>query len=72
MNTVKRLFQYIKPYRKQLLLGFLAMLVVAGIQLLVPYLAGKVLFDDALGGKGNRALLNLVAIGVIALVLTKG
>jgi ABC-type multidrug transport system fused ATPase/permease subunit len=68
-QTLVRLLSYLLPYKKQMALAFLAMLVITGLTLLIPYLL-KIAVDqniaqNDLQGLARSALLMAAAfIGV--------
>jgi len=66
---LKRLFTYLKPYRKKILLTVLIMLIASGANLIGPYLIKKAI-DDSIPNKdvGNLVVLSCIYLG--ALVIT--
>jgi len=59
-ETLKRLWEYLKPHRFRLLLVFLLVIVTSLLMLAGPYLIGKAI-DDYIIPKNFRGLLYLVA-----------
>src|SRR5579862_4253641 len=64
----KRLFAYLKPHWRLLLLGFLCSVGTALVALGLPFIAGSLL--TVLIGK-KPLLLNLVCLGIVALFAVK-
>jgi len=71
MNVQRRLMGYLRPYRMSLILALACTVFVSLTSLVVPWLTGKGLIDKVIVKK-NVNLLNLVALGFIALVMVKG
>ena len=71
MNVQRRLMGYLRPYRMSLILALTCTVFVSLTSLVVPWLTGKGLIDKVIIKK-NVHLLNLVALGFIALVMVKG
>jgi len=71
MNVQRRLMGYLRPYRMSLILALACTVFVSLTSLVVPWLTGKGLIDKVIIKK-NVHLLNLVALGFIALVMVKG
>jgi len=71
MNVQRRLMGYLRPYRMSLILALACTVFVSLTSLVVPWLTGKGLIDKVIIKK-NVHLLNLVALGFIALVVVKG
>ncbi len=70
-QLMRRLLRYLRPYRWKVVLGVAILLVVAGLELLGPYLT-KVALDRAIPD-GDLPLLGVLAgIYLAALVLTFG
>lgn len=69
-NQLSRLFQYLKPYSKNLLPGAIAALIVGTIiRLTVPILIGIVAFDRVIKHGTEKSLFTLVTcIGVLYLI----
>ncbi|MBB5367737.1 MULTISPECIES: lipid A export permease/ATP-binding protein MsbA [unclassified Janthinobacterium] len=65
---LKRLTALHAPYKKHLALAFIAMIVTAGTEPLLPY-ALKLLLDNGFGGKVNFSfwLVPLIVIGIFAI-----
>jgi len=59
-QVVVRLLAYLRPYARQMSFAFLAMLVVTGLTLLMPYLL-KVVVDDKIATGDRNGLLWLCA-----------
>ncbi|MDI6871753.1 MAG: ABC transporter ATP-binding protein [Bacillota bacterium] len=70
MDKTRRLLAYLKPHWRTFLGGFLAMLVVIAINLMIPFIFGRLL--GTLLHRGQQVQLNLLAGGVVVLVLIKG
>ncbi|MFW6034675.1 MAG: ABC transporter ATP-binding protein [Halanaerobiales bacterium] len=70
MNTYQRLFKYLKPYKLQLIIGAISVVIVGILSSAVP-LVIKVLIDYVLL-EGNMVLLNMLAISGILLYVIKG
>ncbi|GAB4344864.1 MAG: ABC transporter ATP-binding protein [Candidatus Abyssubacteria bacterium] len=66
-RLIKRLWRYVRPYRRRIFISLLLMLVVAGFQLLRPYLV-KLAIDRHIvtGQEEGLALLALVFLLAIA------
>lgn len=70
MKTLQRLFGFVKPYFGRFVLAFIAMLVLAGIDLSFPKII-QYLLDEVFKQKKYH-LLNWVIIVLITLVASKG
>ncbi|MED4224011.1 ABC transporter ATP-binding protein [Neobacillus cucumis] len=66
---LKRLFTYLKPYKKKIILTVLIMLIASGANLIGPYLIKKAI-DESIPNKdvGNLLVLSCIYLG--ALVIT--
>ncbi|MHA7964891.1 ABC transporter ATP-binding protein [Paenibacillus sp. CAU 1782] len=62
-----RLLKFAVPYKKTVAIVIFLMLLNAVCSLIIPYLMGTVLFDQALAGKGNFAGQIGLVIGLIIL-----
>lgn len=71
-STARRLFAYLAPYRAQFVGGMLALFCTAAINLTVPLLFGRGLIDYVLAREKNFFLLDVAAVGLVALFLIKG
>lgn len=60
-ETLKKLWEYLKPHRVRLLLVFLLVIITSLLMLAGPYLIGKAI-DDYIIPKNFRGLLYLVAV----------
>ena len=65
---LKRIFSYLTPYWKQLLLVFLCIILSSVLALMPSILTGKII-DDGLIGRNMKALVTLI---VLSLALTLG
>lgn len=63
VRIILRIFGYIRPYTKYMMLGYLAMAVSIGMQLAIPRLV-ELVIDGGLVDESNRVL----TIGVLAIV----
>jgi ATP-binding cassette subfamily B protein len=68
-QLMRRLLQYLRPYRWKVVLGVAILLVVAGLELLGPYLT-KVALDRAIPDGDLGLLGQLAVIYLVALLLT--
>ncbi len=66
-QLMRRLLDYLRPYRWKVVLGVAVLLVVAALELLGPYLT-KVALDDAIPN-GDLPLLGRLAIAYLAAML---
>lgn len=67
---IKKLFVYVKPYIKYLIISSISMVIVGGLTALVAYLIKPVL-DDIFISK-NKQMLVLLPIAVVIVYLLKG
>lgn len=65
-----RLLKYAVPYKRTVAAVILLMLLNAGCSLVIPYLMGTVLFDQALAGEGRFAGQIGLVVGLIILFRT--
>ena len=72
MTTSRRLLAYFKPYWGYLVLGILCTLVTTSVTLVVPWIIGKDLIDSVILKGKDLSLLNLIAVGLLALFVIKG
>ncbi|MGE5575822.1 MAG: ABC transporter ATP-binding protein [Syntrophothermus sp.] len=72
MRTLYRMFKYLRPYWRQFLLSFAALLLVTAANLALPRLVGRGLIDQILTQEKSIARLNLLAGSIILLFLVKG
>lgn len=70
MDKARRLLAYLKSYWRPFLGGFVAMLFVIAINLAIPFIFGRLL--GTVLRQGEQVQLNLMAGGVVLLVLVKG
>ncbi|MCD6129467.1 MAG: ATP-binding cassette domain-containing protein [Deltaproteobacteria bacterium] len=68
--VIKRLFVYVKPYIKYLIISSISMVIVGGLTALIAYLVKPVL-DDIFISK-NKQMLILLPIAVVIVYLLKG
>ncbi|MCP5094563.1 MAG: ABC transporter ATP-binding protein, partial [Chloroflexi bacterium] len=69
-DVYRRLLGYLRPYRKQVLIGYLAMLAATGLNLLVPQIIANAI-DEGLATKEATALF--IAGGIIlGIALVRG
>lgn len=66
---LKRMFAYLKPYRKKIFVTVLIMLIASGANLIGPYLIKKAI-DESIPKKDVAGLLALAGIYLIALIMT--
>jgi len=64
-HIIKRLFQWIKPYRKSMILSCIIMLLASGISLTSPWLTKKVI-DEAIPTKNYTMLFILSGIMLLS------
>jgi len=69
-GTLRRVAVFFKPYRKQIAAAFAAILVIAGLGLINPYLL-KLLIDDAIPN-GDLRLLNIFVGLMIVVPIVSG
>jgi len=69
-KLVRRLFVYVKPYIKYLILSSISMVIVGGLTALIAYLVKPVL-DDVFISK-NRQMLILLPVAIVIVYLLKG
>ncbi|MGE5507703.1 MAG: ABC transporter ATP-binding protein [Chitinophagales bacterium] len=70
--TGLRLLSYIRPYLRPFLTALFAMVVLAAINLSVPYLFGQTLIDRILLQTRSRTYLTLLAVGIVFLYVVRG
>ncbi|WP_129728859.1 ABC transporter ATP-binding protein [Ectobacillus funiculus] len=66
---LKRMFAYLKPYRKKIFVTVSLMLIASGANLIGPYLIKKAI-DESIPKKDVAGLLALAGIYLIALIMT--
>ena len=75
-NTGRRLLSYVKPHKLQLIAGLLSILILAAVQVALPLILGRGLFDQLLIGKGaleeSLQYLNYFALLILLLFALKG
>ncbi|MFA4967892.1 MAG: ABC transporter transmembrane domain-containing protein, partial [Candidatus Margulisiibacteriota bacterium] len=69
MRLYSRLMSYIKPYKGQVAVAMLCMLIVSAVNILIIPLIGKL--SDAIGAK-DFTMLNLVILGAVSLYFIRG
>jgi len=69
-SIIKRLFVYVKPYIKYLIISSISMVIVGGLTALVAYLIKPVL-DDIFISK-NKQMLILLPVAVVIVYFLKG
>ncbi|MCL4517130.1 MAG: ABC transporter ATP-binding protein/permease [Firmicutes bacterium] len=72
MRTLYRMLKYLRPYWRQFLLSFVALLISTAVNLIIPRLFGRNLIDEILTRDKSIAMLNLLAGAIILLFLVKG
>lgn len=72
MTGAKVVWQWVQPYRRQLVLAFLLVIVQAAIAVALPMLFGVGVIDNVLLNMGDPSLLGIVALAAIAIMLLKG
>ncbi len=72
MRTLYRMLKYLRPYWRQFLLSFVALLISTAVNLTIPRLFGRNLIDEILTRDKSIAMLNLLAGAIILLFLVKG
>lgn len=70
MKNYKRLLMYIRPYVKRLLLAIVCIIMAAGANLYLPWII-KDMIDDVLMSR-DMYMLNLIAIGILVVMFTRG
>jgi subfamily B ATP-binding cassette protein MsbA len=75
-NTGRRLLSYVKPHKLQLIAGLLSILILAAVQVALPLILGRGLFDQLLIGNGaleeSLQYLNYFALLILLLFALKG
>ena len=75
MNTLKRMITYLQPYRLDIILGFVALLIVTGAELLIPLQIQRVI-DEGIAKQDNSVIisasLTMLGFALIAMVATYG
>ena len=66
---LKRLLNYVKPYKRKILLTVLIMIIASGANLIGPYLI-KQAIDKEIPGRDTTGLMILAGIYLIALIIT--
>ncbi|MDI3279743.1 MAG: ABC transporter ATP-binding protein [Bacillota bacterium] len=72
LSTGWRLLRYAKPYWREVLLGFLCVVVVSLVNLYMPMLVGRELVDRVLGEEKSAFMLNILAVALVFLFLVRG
>lgn len=70
IKLIKRIFSYIKPYRMQFMLVFIAILISAGVGLLPSIITGRIV-DEALSGKDMKLLIQFLIAAFVTLVASQ-
>lgn len=70
IDSYKRLLVYIRPYYKRLIIGIICMIIAALAYVAVPWILKNVI-DKVLMDKDMKSL-NLIAIAILAIFLTRG
>lgn len=70
LRTLRRLLGYLRPYRTRVILGYIAMLAVTGLNLVIPWIVRDVI-DRGLAGSDRRFLL-FAAGTIVAVSLVRG
>ena len=68
MQELKWLWRYIKPYRYHMLTAFLLVLVFTGLNMVNPYIRGKIV-DDVIMAQNTNILLTFIYIMIAATLL---
>lgn len=66
---LKRLLNYVRPYKRKIMLTVLIMIIASGANLIGPYLI-KQAIDKEIPGKDTIGLMTLAGIYLIALIIT--
>jgi ATP-binding cassette, subfamily B, multidrug efflux pump len=66
---LKRLLNYVKPYKRKILFTVLIMIIASGANLIGPYLI-KQAIDEEIPGRDTTGLMILAGIYLIALIIT--
>ena len=76
VNTSRRLLSYVKPHKLQLAAGLFSILILAAVQIALPLILGRGLFDRLLIGEGavegSLQYLNYFAVLILLLFVLKG
>jgi ATP-binding cassette, subfamily B, multidrug efflux pump len=67
--ALKWIWRYVSPYKSKMLLGLLLVLIVALLNMVIPYLSGIIIDDVIL--KGNRGVLIPIILTMISVTLSK-
>ncbi|MFS0782472.1 ABC transporter ATP-binding protein [Bacillus sp. 1P06AnD] len=70
MDTFKRLKAFYWPYRSQLFISLLFLLLITGVTVVYPIIL-QVTIDDVIG-KGKYGLIPYLAVGFVLLMMVKG
>lgn len=75
-KTGRRLLGYVKPYKWQLMAGLLSILILAAVQVALPLVLGRGLFDRLLVSEealeGSLQYLNYFALIILFMFILKG
>lgn len=75
-NTSRRLLSYVKPHKLQLIAGLFSILILAAVQVALPLVLGRGLFDHLLVSNGSLEeslqYLNYFALLILLLFVVKG
>ena len=70
MDIILRIFRYLRPYRKQVVLLYLSLFAALGIQMTIPYVLGRAI-DDGIVARDRDFLLR-AAILIVVLTVAQG
>lgn len=68
-NIVSRIWQFVRPYRRQLLISVIAVLVFTGTQLALPLIIRYAIDNGLAGGAAGQTALNAAMIAFAIVVL---
>lgn len=71
-SVARRWLTLLRPQLPAFLGGLLCVLVVAGVELVIPLVFGKGIIDEALAGMGDPGQLTFFAVGAVVLFAAKG
>ncbi len=72
MNNTRRLLSYVNPYRLQLSAGLVSILILAAVQVALPLILGRGLFDHLLLEQPSVRYLTYFALIIFLLFAIKG
>ncbi|CAN5538801.1 ABC transporter ATP-binding protein [soil metagenome] len=70
MKILTRIFSYLKPYWRRVIVLYVSLFTAMGIQLLIPYVLGRAIDDGIIGG--DRDFLLKAALLIVALTALQG